>query len=417
MARAHAAHRARPTRAGWAVLALGAAGLVGGWLIGQPELAVLGVAALAATAVAVVAVRTVPVHLEVHRAAVPPRVQVDEACRIHLRARNTGRSRTPVLTLLDEVDRYGRAQLRLAPLPAGATRDALHAFPTSHRGLFAVGPLRLVVEDPFGLARSTVRHPGTDTVIVLPRIWDLTPLPPAPGEEPEQGVRALASNSTVDEEFAALRAYEPGDDIRRIHWRTTARTGSPMVRQFDQPWQHRTTVLLDLRRSAYSVADGGVAHGPDTDGGSGAANGTGTRGTDEDAFERAVSAAASVIMLSARQGELVRLVTTDGDDSGFGGAGELADELLDRLAAVTPRGAGSLTGAAARLARTASGRLVVATGLLGADEHGGLAARTHRYGLRVVIATRPGVEPVPGGPALVRWDGGVPFDRAWERRR
>ena len=396
--------RARPTRSGWAVLAVGVAGLVAGWLIGQPELAALGVAALVAVAVAAVMVRSVPVRLEVHRSAVPPRVQMDEACRIHLRARNTGRARTPVLLLLDEVDRFGQARMRLAPLPAGATRDALHAFPTARRGVFSVGPLRLVVEDPVGLARSSVRRPGTDTVIVLPRIRDLAPLPPAPGEEPEHGVRALASNSTVDEEFAALRTYEPGDDIRRIHWRTTARTGTPMVRQFDQPWQHRTTVLLDLRRSAYASAGGAPYEG------------TGDPAAD-DAFERAVSAAASVIVLSARQGELVRLVTTDGDDSGFGGAAELADELLDRLASVEPGGGGSLTGAAARLARTASGRLVVATGLLGADEHGGLATRTHRYGLRVLVATRPGVEPVRGGPAVVSWDGSEPLERAWERRR
>ena len=157
-------------------------------------------------------------------------------------------------------------------------------------------------------------------MIILPRIHRLAPVPPAPGDEPEQGIRTLTSNSTVDEEFAALRPYQAGDDIRRIHWRTTARLGSPVVRQFDQPWQHRTTVLLDVRRLRPR------------------------RGI----LERAVSAAASVLQMAADRHELVRLVTT-GRDSGFVPAAEQVGGLLDQLAEVTPDSRGTLSGTAGSL--------------------------------------------------------------------
>ena len=81
----------------------------------------------------------------------------------------------------------------------------------------------------------------------------------------------MTSSSTVDEEFASLREYVSGDDFRRIHWPSTARLGTPVVRQFDVPWQRRTTVLVDLRAAAH----------------------------DDRSFERAVTAAASVVELAA----------------------------------------------------------------------------------------------------------------------
>jgi uncharacterized protein (DUF58 family) len=127
---------------------------------------------------------------------------------------------------------------------------------------------------------------------------------------------------------------------------------------------------------------------------------------DPASFERAVSAAASVVMLGASRGELVRLVTTDGRDSGFVSAGERIDELLDQLAGVGPSGSGSLTGAAAALGRTATGRLVVCVGSLDAVEHGGLARATDRFGLAVLVATgRLVPSSATGGPVVVAWDG------------
>lgn len=376
----------RPTRAGVALAIAAPALAVLGWLFGQPELAVVATAGGFALVVAALEVRFASLRIEIRRSVRPSRLPVGEPCRIVLRVRNVGSVRTPVLGLRDDVGRFGEAALQLAPLPGGSTRDATYSFPTHLRGLHPVGPLTVDVEDPFGLWRSSHPQPGSQTVIVLPRTWPLAPLPPAPGDEPEHGVRALASNSTVDEEFAALRPYEPGDDIRRVHWRTTARLGTPVVRQFDQPWQLRTTVLLDVRRSAH----------------------------DRTSFERAVSAAASVVAMAATRQELVRLVTTGGDDSGFVPARDRMDGLMDRLAEVGTDSRGSLTGTVGHLARRPTGRLVTCVGHLEAGEHGGLVDGSRRFGLHVLVVTgRLVASGAVVGPPVVTWDGTTDLTRAW----
>jgi uncharacterized protein (DUF58 family) len=378
----------RPTRTGWLVALAAVALGTAGWVFGQPELAVLGAGTGAVAVAGALYVVAFPLRVEAGRSIRPARVAAGDPCRVAVRVRNSGRLRTPVLRLRDEVGTYGTASLQLAPIPPGVTREALYTFPTRRRGIHRAGPLTVEVEDPFGLVRVRHRRDRTDTVIVLPRLHRLSPLPAAPGEEPEPGLLALASNSTVDEEFAALRPYVPGDDVRRIHWRTTARLGHPVVRQFDEPWQHRSTIVLDVRAGQH----------------------------DTDSFERAVSAAASVVALAASHGEYVRLVTTDGRDSGFVAAWDRADELLDQLAVVEPAARASLTATTARLSRGASGRLVVCVGALDAVEGTGLLRMTRAFGLAVVVATRPPV-PAPGvgGPALVVFDEGDDLATAWLR--
>ena len=205
------------------------------------------------------------------------------------RSRTRGRRRSAVTRIIDDAARFGHGAARRSRRsarvqPASRTTP----LPTTRRGLHHVGPLTTTVEDPFGLARRTHTDTRRAAVVVLPRTWALTPLPSVAGDEPEHGTAALTSASSIDEEFAALRDYVPGDDIRRIHWRSTARRGAPVVRQFDVPWQRRTTVLLDLRA-----------------------------GPDDSSFERAVSAAASVVQLAARRDELVRLATTGDVDAAF----------------------------------------------------------------------------------------------------
>lgn len=367
----------RPTTRGLIVaVAVPVLGLAG-WLLGQPELSVGAAAAGSLLVLAVVHQAATPLALEVGRVPRPARLAAGAPCRVDLRVRNAGTRRSPVVELRDDVGAFGTATLDLAPLPAGATRQAAYAFPTDRRGVHPVGPLSATTSDPFGLVRTTKVLPGRTAVVVLPRSHRLDPLPPGRGDERDSGARALATGSTVDEELAALRPYVAGDDVRRIHWRTSARTGEPVVRQFDEPWQRRTTVLLDTRPSAH----------------------------DEDSFERAVSAAASVVELATAGAELVRLVTTAGVDTGFVD-GHGADDLLDRLAAVALDGRGSLTAAVSRLAGPlAPGRVVTCSGALGADEQRGLDAATRRAGVHVVVLCRSGAAAEPTGAPVVLWDG------------
>lgn len=377
----------RPTRAGVAVLVAVPVTALLAWLFGQPELAAAAVAALVVVAGGAVLVVLRRPRVRVLRSARPDRVHLGEPCRIVLRVHNGGRGRSPVLSLHDEVGPFGRASLHVPPLPRGGTRDAVYGFPTDRRGVHRVGPLTTVVEDGFGLVRATSVSAELDTVIVLPRVLDLVPLPAAPGDDPEPGSRLSVASSTVDEEFTTLRPYLPGDDIRRIHWRTTARLGEPVVRQFEQPWQHRLTVLADLRAAVH----------------------------DEAGFERTLSAVASLVALAARRGELLRLVTTDGADTGFVPAPERLDPLLDSLAAASPTSTGSLTEPLSRLGGGGSGgRLVVCAGNLDAVEHAAVCRSARRYGVALlVVSGRLSASADPGAPVVVPWDGRDEPSRAW----
>jgi uncharacterized protein (DUF58 family) len=402
----------RLSRRGVLVLATAPVFAVLAWVFGLPEAAVLAVCVVLAVAGAAGWVATHRPQLDIRRSAHPARCSVGDVCQIRLRTHNHGTRRSPVVVLEDDVGRHGSARLHLGPLDPDASATASYSLPTDRRGMHRVGPLTSVVTDPFLLARAEHTDQSHVTVIVLPRTWPLAPLPAAPGDEPEQGVRALTSLSTVDEEFSALRSYVPGDDIRRIHWPTTARTGSPVMRQFDLPWQHRTTVVLDARGSSHTGAS----------------------------FERAVSVAASLVQLAATRGELVRLVTTAPGAAGrrsradselrFVSAREHLDALMDRLAAVVlhdapdgpdPRDEPDLVATARRIAPTASGRLVVCTGAAGGSELAELELGTARYGLRVLAVTAAGdaatgTVATPNAMTTVRWDGRSALDDVWREQ-
>jgi uncharacterized protein (DUF58 family) len=150
--------------------------------------------------------------------------------------------------------------------------------------------------------------------------------------------------SSAGEDDTATREYRHGDDLRRIHWRTTARRGELSVRREEQPWQSRGAVILDTRT---------VAHRGD-----GAAS----------SFEWAVSAAASVAIHLSRSGFTLRLVTDTGRElssagqstTGFGQA------VVDELAVIEPSRGSDLSVATATMRRQGGEGLVVA--VLGALE-------------------------------------------------
>ena len=87
----------------------------------------------------------------------------------------------------------------------------------------------------------------------LPRVDDVRPVPFTSGNDPLAGAAPHALGRTGDD-FYALRPYVVGDDLRRIHWPSTARHDELLVRQQEQPWQGRTTVVLDVRRAAHDAA-------------------------------------------------------------------------------------------------------------------------------------------------------------------
>src|SRR5207245_397722 len=97
------------------------------------------------------------------------------------------------------------------------------------------------------LATTVARIAPATQLTVYPRVDPILPLPQTRGHDPHAGAdhpTALGSG----EDFYALRAYQVGDDLRRVHWPSTARLDELMIRQQEMPWQGRATVVLDVRR-------------------------------------------------------------------------------------------------------------------------------------------------------------------------
>jgi uncharacterized protein (DUF58 family) len=324
----------RPTRQGLLV-ALGAAALVVlGRFLGLTELYAIGAAVGILVVVCGAWVSLRDVDIVVTRRVRPSRVHVGNPCTVEIQVRNRSRRTTPVLRLRDPVTGTSGADLLLSPIALRKVSKVAYRVPTAKRGLVTVGPMSVEIADPFGLTASRSRAAPQVEITVLPRIDDIPPLPRTVGSDPDGGAET-GSVGRVGEDFAALRPYVLGDDMRRVHWPSSARTDDDLlVRQDDVPWQGRICVVLDLRRDCHDV----------------------------ETIERAVSAAASILRAHLRRGDHVRLATTTGIDSGYGVGASHLDGMLEYLAVADRSGRGSLRAGLDVAERGAGGALVLVTG-------------------------------------------------------
>lgn len=379
------------TRRGWS-LAGAALGLaLAGRLLGTVELWILttGIALLLVTSMAWA--RTRRFDLVAERTVRPARLYVGGDASVDLTLANQSDRATPLLTVTDVFDDGRRAARFVLPsLPAGEIAKAAYRVPTSRRGRFHVGPLAVSASDPFGLARRTWTLATPGDVLVCPRVHHIL----APRQA---GGRLVASVETVHaraqaadgEDFLTLREYEVGDDLRRVHWRSTARVGDLMIRQDEAQWRARAVVLLDTRPGAHTGRS----------------------------FETAIEAAASVVDRLTRMRRHVEVIAGNGQSLGAPTA-RSGPAVMDQLATIQPGGDDRLAGLLTSLRAHRRAALVVAiVGSLGDVELDALGALT-AHGTVVMVATRPDTQP----PALVAWSGLVavdasrtPFPTAWNQ--
>jgi uncharacterized protein (DUF58 family) len=388
------------TRRGAVVVAGGLGMAVAGRLLGITELFAFATAMLLLVAGAYVYVRFARYSLSATRQLRPPRVHAGGASRVELTLTNTGRRRSPVLTLRDPFDKGRRwARFPLAPLSPSESARAAYRLPTESRGIFSLGPLEVVITDPFGLAAAGRRAAGSTTLTVFPRVDPIAPIPGTTGPDPSGTSAQLNALTLSGEEFYALREYEVGDDLRRVHWPSTAKLDEIMIRQDELPWQGRATVLVDLRRQVHTT----------------------------DTFEAALSAAASILNVAAKGNALVRLLTTDGYDSDFGWGHVHIDNIFERLAGAGPHATSAdFTGALSLLRRgTGGGSLAVVTAAAApAADLQAITRVRSRYGATVVVVigddrsteggpARAGA--IPGLGSVVRAGTDGSFAMAWNQ--
>ena len=379
------------TTTGWSVAIGSIALVVVGRLLGIFELFLIGAGGTALVVAAVIRVATLRLRVEVSRDLQPARVHAGTPSRVELRVSNRSGRSTPVLMLRDPVGRGRNARVVLAPLGKDDTVRAAYRLPTERRGMLRVGPMSIEVTDPFGIASSNTEGAGITELTVWPAVDDVLPLPHTTGDDPLGGNDHPNSLTGQGDDFYALRPYVVGDDLRRVHWKSSARSEDLMVRQDEMPWQGRATVILDSRRGSHS----------------------------DESFERAVSAAASVILACARRHFLVRLVTTAGDDSQFGAGAAHVEGLLERLSTVELTEEGRLLAVLTALRRAGSGGALVAMmgGRAIADIPSVQRLRITHPSLTVVrfVVGRLDRESPPMGELLV--DDDAPFAEVWNAAR
>lgn len=240
----------RLTRAGAAV---GVASILtggAGWLLGLPELVVPAVAGLIAVLLALVATAA-PLPVVLERRFRPERVTVDGPAAGLLRFTNRGRLPMPGLMAVDHVGGRPLSQ-RVPGIGAGGTTVVRNLLPTDRRGRLELGPVRVERIDPLGLVTRWRSMGAADVLWVRPRVHAADPIPTGVVLDLEGPTSDTATEGTLT--FSSLREYVRGDDLRRIHWPTTARTGALMVRTHVDTSQPRATLVLDTRDGVWEPA-------------------------------------------------------------------------------------------------------------------------------------------------------------------
>ncbi|MFD8688858.1 DUF58 domain-containing protein [Streptomyces sp. NPDC059651] len=349
------------TTRGRSFLAAGIAAAVCAYVLGQGDLLRVGLLLAVLPLVCVTVLFRTRYRVAGTRRLSPSRVPAGSEARVHLRMDNISRLPTGLLMLQDRVPYVlgPRPRFVLDRVEAGGRREVSYRVRSDLRGCYPLGPLQLRLSDPFGMCELTRSFHAYDTLVVIPRTEPLPPVRLA-GEAAGYGEGRQRSLALAGEDDVIPRGYRHGDDLRRVHWRSTARYGELMVRREEQPQRARCTVLLDTRRTAYQGT------GPDS------------------AFEWAVSGAASTLVHMLERGFAVRLLTDDGTavpgegESGFAqDSAESAGLMMDALAVVDHSDGGGLSRAYDVLRGGDEGLLIAFFGELD-EEQAAVAARMRR---------------------------------------
>jgi uncharacterized protein (DUF58 family) len=240
------------TRSGLGAVVTASVLAVVGWWWSYEELVV---AALGIIAVVLVALWTSqrPLRATVTRQLVTVRVPRGDPIVAQYRVRNATRLRSDRATIIDRCDAVD-VRVDIDAVPSNTEETVTAAIPTKRRGVHDVGPFDIERVDPFRLTVGRRRDTTHTSVIVHPRIYDLV--------GPHGAVRVVESESVLRRAtsdpmsgFVSMREYVAGDDPRLIHWPTTARTGTLMVREHVEVRRPEFTVVLDTALTVGTADD------------------------------------------------------------------------------------------------------------------------------------------------------------------
>ena len=297
------------TVTGWVVWSVTVACLLAGISLAWREVVMLGVALALVSLLGLTVLRrrtllAVAFDAEVYR------VLPGSAAQVRLRLVSPARRATSA-TDLDIPVGARTVTERVPRVNVGAVHETMLTVEAPRRTVIPLGPISVVRRDPFGLYRRSVALPGTAKVVVHPTTATLPPL--SAGFVRDLEGEASRDLTDSDLSFHALREYVPGDDRRHIHWKSSAKTGRFMIRQYEQTRRSRMLILLDTRLEAYA---------------------------DDAEFELAVSTAASLGVRALRDSRDVMFVVSGSSVSGApvrtGRSSPASGETMSVLTSVSP---------------------------------------------------------------------------------
>src|SRR5579875_2622464 len=314
----------------------------------------LGVGLLAVVLLGLIVVAR-PSRLVIDREIQPPRVPKGSPAVAFLTFANRGRRTVPVSVATQP---FGGKRVRtvIPKLRRGERGTRAYRLPTTRRGIFDVAPVELTRRDSFELFRLSRKFGRVERIWVYPRLMALRSLPTGQVRNLEGPSSDTSPQGSIT--FHRLREYQPGDDLRLVHWRSSAKFGTLLVKHNVDTSQPYTVVIFDQRPSLYT----------------------------EESFEQAIDVAASVVVASGAGKAPVELRLTDGTVLGGPRLPDVTP-LIDHLTALTPDPGGSLRDQLRALRRGRGGTaLVVVTGEVDPADLPYLAALRRRYD-RLVLVT------------------------------
>jgi uncharacterized protein (DUF58 family) len=323
-----------PTTRGWA--AIGAALALGVlWAIfGEDLLLALAAFLLSAVLGGSLYVRFAGPRLSLGRSINPMQLHDGERALVDISVRS--RRRVYRVSVEDRVHGLGAATFVTDRMGADDVMAGRYEVLCRPRGVYKVGPAKVTLGDPLGFVESAATFGTAGRLVVYPRVDRLDGVPTGRGQDQTINTSRAAFWHSGGEDFFTLREYSQGDDLRKVHWPSSARRDELMIKQLEMPWQSRAFIVLDPRVEPHESAE---------------------------SFEQAVRGAASTLTHLFRSGYTPTIWAGNGNGTVVSNA-DAYHRAMEELATIRPARSVDLRHLIGRLRRSgmAGGVLVMVTG-------------------------------------------------------
>ncbi len=323
-----------PTTRGWAAVGAAAALAVLWAVFGEDLLLALAVFLLASVLGGSLYVRLAGPRLTLRRRINPEQLHDGERAIVDL-SLQSGRKVYRV-TVEDRVHGLGSAMFVADRVSDGDTMAGRYEVLCRPRGVYRVGPSKVTIGDPLGFTESVSNFGSVDRIVVYPRVEPLAGVPTGRGQDQTINTARASFWHSGGEDFFTLREYHQGDDLRKVHWPSSAKRDQLMIKQLEMPWQSRAFIMLDPRVEPHTSAE---------------------------SFEQAVRGAASTLKHLFASGYTPTIWAGTGNGSVVGNA-DAYRVAMEELATIRPARDLNLGHVVSRLRRSgmAGGVLVMVTG-------------------------------------------------------